>query len=118
MTTDVEPIACPDCKGQGQKYLHLHYAKGKGQSGWQWKICWRCNGTKVITPEVLATIEAGKNLADYMRGLGLRNQLECLAGFGVNGVELSSALMGRLPLERIAEIRGMVDTLQKEPGTP
>ena len=95
---------CPECKGQGQKYLHLLYAKGKGRSGWQWKTCWRCNGTKEVSEEVISQIEAGKELNELLKSKGLRYDLGCLKGQGISETDLSSALMGRLPIEEIQSI--------------
>ena len=107
-----EAVECPECKGKGQKFLHLHYAKGKGQSGWQRKTCWRCEGLKVVAPDVMSCVEAGKVLDARMKELGRRNDLECLAkSHGIDGVELSKALMGRVPVERIQEIGGLIEAL-------
>lgn len=112
MSDPLPDLTCPDCKGKGQKYLHLNYAKGKGRSGWQWKTCWRCNGEKVITSATLASIEAGEGLNETLKAKGYSWDLECLSPQGVDGVALSSALMGRVSVERIAEIREMVERLE------
>lgn len=104
-------VTCPECKGQGQKYLHLHYARGKGRSGWQWKTCWRCGGQGKITTASMHAIRAGEELNGLLEAKGMRYDLECLAPRGIDGVALSDALLGRVPLDRIAEIRGMVAEL-------
>lgn len=112
MSDPLPDLTCPDCKGKGQKYLHLNYGTGDKRSGWQWVKCWRCNGEKVITSATLASIEAGKGLNELLKAKGYRYDLECLASQGVDGVALSSALMGRVSVERIAEIREMVERLE------
>lgn len=113
-TTDESafPMTCPDCKGKGEKYLHLHYAKGKGQSGWQWKPCWRCNGTKVIDEQTFNQIVTGTALNDMLKAKGLMayNGHESLGL--TDPCELSSAVMGRLPVERIDEIIRMVEAYE------
>lgn len=96
---------CPDCKGKSQKYLHLHYAKGKGRSGWYWKDCWRCNGTKEVSDEVLAAI----NLSDTLNAVMKEKNLDAFSEVvGVTNAELTEARLGRLTVGRISEIIAII----------
>lgn len=105
MSSDETSFVCPDCKGKGQKYLHLN------PGGWKWVVCWRCQGRKTVDAETMERIEAGRELNQYMRANALGWENECLKPYGCDGVALGMALMGRVPLERIADVRTMVDRL-------
>lgn len=79
-------MTCPDCKGKGKKYLHLN------PGGWKWVTCWRCEGSREVSDKVMAQVEAGRRLSEALKAIGR---------FASESVEMSSAVMGRLPVDKI-----------------
>lgn len=82
-------MTCPDCKGQGQKYLHLN------PGGWKWVKCWRCSGSREVSEEIMAQVEAGHRLSKALKEAGR---------YPSESVEMSSAVMGRIPVDQIEQM--------------
>lgn len=101
---------CPDCKGKGQKCMHLN------PGGWRWVVCWRCQGRKTVTPELMEQIRAGEEFRAFARRHGLNNELDCLVPFGVTEIQFSDAKMGAMPIDGIARIRQLLEHLIYERG--
>lgn len=81
-------VTCPECKGKGQKWLHLY------RRGYQWVQCWLCNGTNEIGPETQEAVAYGERIEADRKARGLDVFKEA-ARLGCDDVDLSTVEMGR-----------------------
>ena len=92
--SDVQQIACPDCKGKGKTMAFVSYAPGHSGPPFRELRCFECDGSGLADARIMEWRNAGNRVR--MRRLELKlGMRSCAELFGMQPSHLSAIEWGR-----------------------